>query len=256
MKIYELSFQKNIRDLGGLKGHNGKTIKYNRIFRGGALHTVNKDDIEVIKSFHLTDMIDFRGEKEFIHKGDVKIEGINYINLPTIEEKIKQEDIHNEDGNLLWFVNENDSGFEHIKKQYKDFVVSKKTQEAYRRFFEILMQDNKVIYFHCSQGKDRAGLAAFYIEIALGVSMLDAMNDYLLSNIAMDKKIDGLIKSVQNKPFYNERYHQSLLDVFAAKKEYLQASIDTINENYGSVLNYLQTVLNVNLDRMRELYLE
>ena len=60
MKIYELSKQKNIRDLGGLITKDGRHIKYGKIIRGGALLRLTDEDKKVIDELHLTDIIDFR----------------------------------------------------------------------------------------------------------------------------------------------------------------------------------------------------
>ena len=255
MKQIELSFQKNIRDLGGLKGDKGKVIKYGSLFRGGALIRINLDDEKIVKSFNLTDVVDFRSEDEFLLRPDFYIEGVNYLNLPSLKKTMKEENQKYEDGNLLWFIQSGDDGFSHIYKTYAELIDSKEGQEAFRKFFALLQEDNKRVYFHCSQGKDRAGLAAYLIESALGVSEEDKMKDYLLSNKAMKIRLKHLVKSVENKPFYNDKYYQSLVDVFSAKEEYLNNAIRTMNEKYGGVMNFLTKVLNVDIDRIRSLYL-
>ena len=256
MKEYELSHQKNIRDLGGLITNDGRVIKSGRLFRGGVLNKVTEEDLEILNSFHLTDIIDFRDYDEYKYNGDVQLLGVRYHNFPAIQEHVKKEDRKNDDGNLLWFVGEHEDGFEHMKGQYRTLVTTEKGIKAYKNLFKILEQDNKVVYFHCSQGKDRAGIAAYLIESALGVDMETIKEDYLLSNKAMNKRVEILLKQVQHKPFYNEEYHKSMLDVFSAKMEYLNETIQAINETYGDVHSFLVNVLDVNLDRLKSLYLE
>ena len=168
MKIYELSKQKNIRDLGGLTGQDGKTIKYGRLFRGGAIYKMNQEDEIILKSLHITDIIDFRSKEEFLNHPEIQLEGVTYHNLPTFKEKKKSETDRMEDGNLLWFIDEGNDGYNHLKRTYADLIDTKEGQNAYRNFFKLLMQEDKVFYFHCSQGKDRAGIAAYLIESALG----------------------------------------------------------------------------------------
>lgn len=257
MKFYDLSHQKNVRDIGGLVGFGGKTIKYGKIYRGGSLHRVDEEDVEIIKNFHLTDIVDFRSKIEFTHQPDYYLDGVRYHNLTTFEHEMKQEHAKMNDGNLLWFVDKGVSGHDHMIKTYKELVVDEEGQAAYRNLFKILLQDDKrVLYFHCSQGKDRVGVGAYLIETALGVSFEDIKYDYLLSNTAMDLKIGGLIDQVKNKPFYDEVYRQSLIDLFTAKLDYLQAAIEVINNKYGGVENFLRNVLDVDVERLRELYLE
>ena len=254
MKRYELSFRKNIRDLGGLVGFEGLTIKYGRLYRGDALSHLSKEDILVVSSFHLTDVVDFRGQEEFHNRPDVSFPGVRYSNLPIIDEKVKRE--NKDDGNLLWFVGDHTSGYEHLKKCYRDFVLSPKSIASYRAFFSLLLEKDRTFYFHCSQGKDRAGFAAYLLEIALGVSCEDAIADYLLSNIAMEKRVEALLSQVENKDFYNESYRRDLIDVFSAKEDYLNESITKMDELYGGTMGFLEKALLVDIDALRRLYLE
>ena len=259
MKQYQLNHQKNIRDLGGLFGYQGRHIKYGKLFRGGALLKVKEEDIPIIESFHLTDIVDFRTSVEFEFRPDYQIKGVKYHNISALRENNdeKKEVQSYEDGNLLWFVKEGDTGFEHIRRTYEEFATSKEGIKAYKEFFKVLLSSNdRVVYFHCSQGKDRAGFAAFLIETALGVSEEDIMDDYLLSNIAMKSRLQNLINSVKDKPFYNEQYHQSLIDVFSVRKEYLEAVINKMDELYGGTLNFIKDVLEVDIDKLRDIYLE
>ena len=257
MKQYQLNNQKNIRDMGGLVGYQGRPIKYGKLFRGGALLKVKEEDIPIIESFHLTDIVDFRAKAEFINRPDHKFDNVRYHNLATFEHDLKEDQKKHEDGNLLWFVNEGDSGFNHLLRTYRELICLKEPQEAYRTFFKVLLSnDNNVVYFHCSQGKDRAGLAAYFIETALGVDFETIKKDYLMSNIAMEDKKASLIKQVENLPFYNETYKQDLIDVFSAKLEYLEGAIEVLNKEYGGTISYLENVLNVNIKKLRELYLE
>ena len=256
MKRYELSRQKNIRDIGGLPGLDGKHIKYGHFFRGGAISKADKKDLKILKSFRLTDVVDFRGEEEFIHMPDVEIDGVTYHNFPAIEERVAKDDRNNEDGNLLWFVAKSKSGFEHMKQQYRNLINDHKSQTAYRNFFKILLENNRHVYYHCSQGKDRAGLASFFIETALGVDFETIKKDYLLSNEAMKEKVKVISTLLKNKPFYDENYHQTLLDVFAARLEYLESAIEEMNNNYGGPLNYIKDILCVDIDKFRKMYLE
>lgn len=257
MRVYELSNQKNIRDLGGLKGFKGKTIKFGRLFRGGVLNKVSDKDVEIINSLHLTDIIDFRSHDEFVYRPDHIFDGVRYHNFTTFEHEHKKEDIAHDDGNLLWFMNKGDTGFNHLSRTYRDLIESEEGQEAFRNLFKVIMADgNPVTYFHCSQGKDRVGVAAYLIESALGVDEDTKVEDYLLSNVAMEKRRDRLIESVKDRPFYNEQYKQNLIEVFSAKIEYLEQAIKTINSKYGGVMSYLKNTLKVNVDKLREMYLE
>ena len=257
MREIELTFQKNIRDLGGLVGFNGMKVKNGLIYRGGFLDKISEEDAEVLRSLNLTDVVDFRSEAEFTRRPDFRLENVRYHNHPPLEDHANNEDKHLADSNLLWFVSADATGFEHMERMYRGMVTSLQGKTAFRNFFKLLLDDeDRVIYFHCSQGKDRAGLAAFYLEIALGVDLEEAITDYLRSNKAMKVRLEYLLDIVQDRDYYNERYKQSMIDVFSAKIEYIYASIEEMIKMHGSVLNYIEKELNVDIDLLRKKYLE
>lgn len=258
MKTYELSKQKNIRELGGLITKDGHQIKYGKLFRGGSLIRLTEEDVDIVKGFHLTDIIDFRSPNEFVSLPDYPFENVKMHNIPVLVQSTDEEAkrrISSADGNLLWFLEDQTSGFEHLRKVYREFVTTKEGINAFSKFFEIISKENVVTYFHCSQGKDRTGFAAYLLEIALGVSEEDALEDYLLSNTAMEKRAEALLRSVEYKPFYNEEYKKNLIDVFSVKVEYMQSAIDAINELYGSTMAFIIKGLGVDINKLKEIYL-
>lgn len=257
MRKIELSFQKNIRDLGGLVGYQGKKVKSGRLYRGGFLGHVDDKDIEIINSLHLTDIIDFRGSIEFIHRPDYQFEGVTFHNFPSMKEDVKKERSKTEDSNLLWFIDDGVDGYSHMYNLYPSLLLDSQAIWALRMFFELLISKNDgVFYFHCSQGKDRAGLASYLLEIALGVSETEARKDYLLSNDAMEIRIAYHINELKNKSFFNEEYQRNLIDVFSAKEEYLDHALNELNKKYGSIENYLINELGVDIVKLRSLYLK
>ena len=259
MKIYELTKQKNIRDIGGMITKDGRHIKYGKIIRGGLLAKLTEEDVAVINELHLTDIIDFRSSLEFESFRDYPFEGAKMHNIPVLRISTQEESnkrIKSADGNLLWFLEDQTSGFEHLRKIYSEFATSEEGVSAFKKFFEIVSQENRVVYFHCSQGKDRTGFAAYLFEIALGVSEKDAMDDYLLSNVAMEKRAEALLRSVEYRPFYNEEYKKDLIDVFSTKVEYMESAINEMNKLYGSTLNFIKKALGVNVEALKAIYLE
>ena len=82
------------------------------------------------------------------------------------------------------------------------------------------------------------------------------MKDFLVSNEAMELRVQTLINSVKNQPFYDEQYHQSLLDVFSAKPDYLESVIKKMDELYGGIIPFLENVLNVDIQKLKDKYLD
>ncbi len=260
MKKIDLSFQKNVRDLGGLTGFEGKKVKFGRIYRGGFLGHVSDNDIKTINSLRLTDIVDFRSSIEYKSRPDYVFMGVKYHNFPALSEDsddmLKTRNDY-DDSNLLWFLGESTDGFGHMYRIYPELLLTPQGINAYKNFFKVLTQDNnRVVYFHCSQGKDRAGLASFLVEIALGVSYEEAEVDYLLTNESMEAKIDTYKSMLSDKPYYSKDYEQALYDVFSAKVEYLQHAIEEVKRHCGALEDYLKNVLEVDIDKLRSIYLE
>lgn len=260
MRKIELDYQKNVRDIGGMTGFNGKKVKEGRIYRGGFLGHVSRKDVTRIRALNLTDIVDFRSPTEFIDRPDHKFRGVKYHNFPVLDDSLEKDlkgSNEFDDSNLLWFLGGSTDGYGHMCKVYKDSFSTVAGTKAYKEFFKVLLKDNKrVVYFHCSQGKDRAGLAAYLVEIALGVSHEDALVDYLLTNEAMTPRLENMKNLVKDKPFFNEEYSKAMDEVFAVEVDYLNSAVNEANLRYGSIMNYIRDILEVDIEKLRKIYLE
>ena len=86
--------------------------------------------------------------------------------------------------------------------------------------------------------------------------MEDCINDYLYTNIAMEKKIEELTPIVLNDSKNDYSLLPLLKDVFMAKMEYLNTALQVINEQYSSIDNFLIKVLEVDIELLKNKYLE
>ena len=76
------------RDLGGIKNKEGKTIKPNMIVRGKSLYKIKKKDIEQIRKYKLSKVIDLRTAVEADEKPNTIIDNIKYLHMPIFKEKM------------------------------------------------------------------------------------------------------------------------------------------------------------------------
>ena len=258
MKVINLTYTFNTRDLGGMKTVDGKVIKDNCLIRSGVLKKLSGEDIITLKNHNLKTVIDFRSEKEFIERPDVKIDGITYLNFPALKKDNlpKRKDNKHTDSNLLQLVDKEYGGMKLLLNTYKDLVTSNEGVNAYQNLFKTLIDYDGAFLWHCSQGKDRAGLAAFFLLYILGVSIEDCISDYLYTNIAMELKIKELTPIVLKQSNNDTSLLPHLRDVFEAKIEYINKAIDTINENYGSLENFIINILKADVDKLKEKFLK
>ena len=94
MKVYELSFQKNIRDIGGMVTTDGHHIKYGRLIRGSVSTKLDENDEQIVKGLNITDIIDFRSPDEFEFYPDFHLDGVRMHNLPVLSKKTNEEVLH------------------------------------------------------------------------------------------------------------------------------------------------------------------
>lgn len=221
----------NFRDLGGIQTADGRQVAWGKLFRADDMHSLTERDLEYLASIPIKTVVDFRHyiERERLPDrlpGTVsRIECYNLtpgsIPSKTFEQACTIEETHA----LMVMV------YELLVSE--DFLVS-----AYRDFFRLLQEeDNLPLLFHCSAGKDRTGLAAALILFSLGVDKQTIMEDYLTSEKCLEGK------------YRTESYF------FKVSPKFLEAGIAKMEQLYGSVENYLSDVLQVDLEKMRDLYL-
>lgn len=228
----------NFRDLGGIRTTEGRYVKWGKLFRSDDLVNLTEEDLHYLSSIPIFSIVDFRSGEEVKDAPD-KIPG----------------SVHN-DYHLA--LSPGNLSVEHIKSNLNNMDFSKYMEDLnihlvsdsacisrYREFFKVLQdKDNAPVLYHCSAGKDRTGLATALILYSLGVDEDTIMEDYLLSNVYLKDKYAPM----------KERFPQ-LAPMLSVKSEYLQAGLNKIKEEYGTVENYLVKVLGVDINRMKDMYL-
>ncbi|MCD7977120.1 MAG: tyrosine-protein phosphatase [Tannerellaceae bacterium] len=230
----------NFRDMGGFRTKDGRYTRWGQVFRSDELKSLTDADMTYLSSLPLTTIVDFRSESEISEAPDripdsVK-ERIELCITPGSLSDLPVEQI------LSLTEEEADATMVDINTQ---LVNDPRWIAQYKAFFALLQNPEKTpLIYHCTAGKDRTGYASFLFLTALGVDQETCMNDYLVSNIYLEDKY-GIY--IQMFPFL-----RALIEV---KAKYLQTAIDSIITQYGDVETYLTEVLDVDIDRMRELYL-
>nr|WP_297306812.1 tyrosine-protein phosphatase [uncultured Flavobacterium sp.] len=228
----------NFRDLGTLQSKNGKIIKSNLLFRTDELSNLETEDLDLLTKLNIQTIIDFRTDVERSQSID---------KIPSTCKKEIHLDILA--ANMNAFLEEIQNGQTNFKSLlinfYKDLVLSEQAIKEYSSFFKILEDPNNCgIIYHCTAGKDRTGVATALILSALDVEWRDILSDYLMSNEFLVKKYQSYIEK-----------NPALKDVFLVQEDYLKTAFEVIKENYESVQNYLTNVLNVDIDKLKQIYL-
>lgn len=112
--------------------------------------------------------------------------------------------------------------------------------------------------WHCSAGKDRAGIAPALLLYALGADEETIVADYMLSSEAYREKVESMtaFAAANNLDEEAARDAIAMVSVFP---EYLKRALDAVKNEYGPVYSYLNNASGVSdkdMERLRDRFLE
>ena len=133
--------------------------------------------------------------------------------------------------------------FDKLVQAYADFYIRNVTQ--YEELLPFVMSsDNRPIDIHCRGGATRPGLTVALIQLIMGVTEVSVMDDYLLTNevIASDlqEDVESFLKIIKTHKEPTEEDTENLTNFVTMHSEYLQAALDGVVEEYGSVDNFIR----------------
>lgn len=171
----------NFRDMGGLASNDGRTIKQGKLIRSASLFELSDDGKRMLDNLHINTVLDLRSDEEVANKPDYVPLGSTYTHLPVFDNK--QFDLvvvsKEQTDRVLALKGE---GIEEMRKQkYMVYTSMPFAKQTWSHLFACL-DKGETILFHCSEGKDRTGMAAAVIEYCLGRSLPQIAQQYLLSN--------------------------------------------------------------------------
>lgn len=230
----------NFRDMGGFPTQDGHYVKWGKVFRSDELNKLTETDLNYLQSIPVISVVDFRTNEEINLSPDKLPKGANYHHLQIGYGNLSVN-------HIMVLAQEGEPKIIELMEQMnRSFSTDSTIIKQYKELFQLLQNPkNTPLMFHCSAGKDRTGMAAALFLSSLGVNEEVILDDYLSSNFYLgDKYANYIAQKPELKP---------LMEV---RKEYLQAGLNEIKKNHTSVENYLTNVLNVDLKRMKELYVE
>lgn len=234
----------NARDLGGLSGADGRRLRAGKLFRSGNPGRASAADLEALGALGLEAVIDFRAESEKAHDDARFGQRFNWIASPVL------------DGNMAMAVllprlREATPAFSTtmMVEIYREFPT--RYQDPFGNFLRTAMT-GKTLLFHCTAGKDRTGFASLLLLSALGVARDDILSNYLESN-HWNARFFGEILAKSGQRGVPDNVMMPLLEVTPA---YLEASMQAIEERFGGMDPYLRRTMGVDVEALREHYLE
>lgn len=225
----------NVRDLGGIARPDGRRIRDGLLLRAGRLENATDADIRRLRDMGLSAVIDFRDEGELLHAPDREVPGAAYHHLralPDLSANFKP--IESGDYSAQGIHDD-------FRRIYNYLALSPEAQEAYTAFFRILLaSEGRPILWHCTQGKDRTGVAALLLLTALGVDEETVEMEYMLTNDFTQGILDSF--AAMEKPPFSPEVAREVFLVFRENLRYYRSCVEL---EYGSVMSYLELALGI-----------
>ena len=245
----ELEGLPNTRDIGGIRAADGRYVKHARLLRSGALAGATERDLEV-----LLDDFDVRTEEERREKPDPEdgLEGVRFDDAPVLNTSTlgvtREGGIK---GALKMLRAVQDDPAQIMMDIYERMVLDEASQRGFASFFDdVLDTPDGAVLWHCTIGKDRAGLAAMLLLHVLGASHEDILRDYEATNRYVASRTEDIMDALATYHLAG-KLDKSIQVINAADPRFLQAALDAIDREFGGLDAYVEKALGI-IDEKRD----
>lgn len=234
----------NARELGGYPVQDGRRVRRGALLRSGALIGASEQDLKwLTEVYHVGVIADFRSLAEMEDKPDPELPGAVHCPLPVLG----AEDMAGHEKEIL------------SDQMYIYLLSAPNGIRSFRTFLEQAagLPEGKALLFHCTQGKDRTGIASMLLLSVLGADLQTIMDDYLLTNQFNEKLIEqgrSLLASI----YPPEKVEQYMSFMEKANWRFMHNALEWMQAQFGSVCGYVEQQLGIPAEmqaQIREKYL-
>jgi len=252
-RIVELQGVANFRDVGGYKTADGRRVRRGMVFRSGALAKLSETDLAYLSTIGFKLVCDLRGKDEIEAEPDrlPSDPAPEYIHMPLMMEDDRRRRLR------VLVLNP-----KAVPPMLPEMYINTMIDGNARLYGDILRRladpANLPTLIHCTAGKDRTGVAAALLLLALGVPDDVIAADYSLSNLYFETFFEYGKQIAHSLRWLGVRA-DDLRPLFMADPETIRAAIQHVRAKYGSVEGYLRTAAGLDDDviaRLRATLLE
>ena len=241
----------NFRNLAGMYGAGGRRVAANVLYRSAGLHRLGSDGWTALANHGLRTICDLRGQQESSHSPTTPPPG-HRVRILAFDIR---NDIRSDPKlmNMLAAKPEAASAHSMMLEIYRRFPAA--FAPRLRWLFDAAIEGGAPVLLHCAAGKDRTGFAVALLLHALGVSIDDIMEDYLLSRSSLgsaDPRIPG-IQALFESGIGLRLPAQAALPILTVEPEYLCAAFDVLESEHGGTDTWLKDVCGLTSARRERL---
>jgi protein-tyrosine phosphatase len=236
----------NLRDVGGYTTRDGSVVRLGVANRSGELNPITPDDMKKLAALGLRNDFDLRTAAERRKRPDDLPPGVKdvWLNVLADAEGSGLAEIERllstpiEANKILG----NGKAAETFVGAYRRVITLPSARASFRQLFVEPGEEKQLpSLYHRTTGKDRNGWATAALLTLLGVPEDRVYADYLRSNDYIPPAYKNYIDH-----FVAEGGDPSIpLDVLGLKAEYLKASFDEVQTQYGVIEGYFENGLGI-----------
>ena len=215
----------NFRDLGGYTTRESRTVQWRKLFRSDGIHSMTVEDVQhVYGKLGVVSRIDLRTESEVQRTGPGPAvpDSVQYLHLPFIQ----------------WQTGTS-SGKDDPETRLRDTylrIIRESGGQIAKAVNTLAGKNGLPAVFHCSAGKDRAGICAAIVLGLLGVDEQNIMDDYSLTS----KNIGAIIRRLGQLPG-NEHMLTLPPEFFDIQPRAMEAVLTELRNVHGGVEGYIRS---------------
>ena len=246
----------NFRELGGYEADEGKHVKWGQIWRGiPTCKLTGEADRAKLDALGLRLILDLRSVEEAKKEPDYVPDGARLVQICGLCAEDGHE-IAFAPGDIARLLASAPEGYDVPRVLYRRMLTGNK---AFKELFRALEAGETPILFHCSAGKDRTGVAAMLILLALGASDETICADYAQTNVCRRAEIEAVMQEHADEIAADPSCRNHYYRMAGVSPEAAPFVLDTIRSQFGSAENYLEAEYGLTparLMRLRRMYLE
>jgi len=243
-RLHRFDALDNFRDYGDYATAAGRRVRAGRLFRSAHHARVSDTDLARLGALDLGVVVDLRrpGERrdqpsrrhpaftgtviESAHDDGAEAPHITFLKSAELTE-----------GSARRFMTDT----------YARLPFDPAHLDLFSRYFQALGgDDDRPVLIHCAAGKDRTGFLAAMTHHLLGVGRDDLLDDYLLTNTAVN--LEGRAPDIARKleaMTGRQASHAAVVAFLGVEPGFLDAAFAAIDARHGSLDAYLEQALGV-----------
>ncbi|NEX93717.1 tyrosine-protein phosphatase [Caulobacter sp. 17J65-9] len=233
----------NFRDYGDYATAAGRRLVQRRLLRSGHHARASDADLAAFSALGVDVVVDLRRASERAAQPSRRPQGF-------AGRVIESRDADLGEAPHIAFLRSTDLTPDSVRgfmtETYRNMPFDARHVDLFTRYFAALAETEGAVLIHCAAGKDRTGLLAALTHHLAGVGEADALEDYLLTNTAVNLEARAPeVAAVIERNFGRRPSDAATRAFLGVEAEYLAAAFAAVRERHGSLDAYLRDVLGV-----------